>query len=507
MERDPMRLIPRLCRCAMIPASAAFAAILAALPGDALLADIVRMRDGREIEGKVVEQSPSKVVVQTPYGKQSFNRSEVASIEIKETPTEVYDKRYAALKRDDLAAVLDLAQFASDNNLRSQAQTLFKLALTLDPENETSRRALGYLRFKDGWYTKAEIEKMTDAENVAKGLVKRNGRWVSKEEAEKIDRSPRGRAAGQLTEPEDDDAMIAKGYVKENGKWVHKDDKERKQVARRIEDALAVTPSVMLSTRFQFVALDEESRAKAMSDFAEEVHGNVSLFLSDNPRQTYWFGRAKVYILNSRNSYQDFVTTILPEFISDPESRKLALNSGGMHSDHQQPPFACSLIETDKPFESRIAHNVGHFCLAQFIGRPAPPWLSEGFAEHVEIVKSGEAATHCTTKTTYGDRGGEIAEKASSSKNWKDLLKESVLVAEDTPLDAMKGLDLNSLDFLHLSKSWSLVHWWSETKRTEFIAFLKNLRTMSQDQAMKEAFGVTMAEMDGAWREYVKASY
>ena len=30
---------------------------------------------------------------------------------------------------------------------------------------------------------------------------------------------------------------------------------------------------------------------------------------------------------------------------------------------------------------------------------------------------------------------------------------------------------------------------------------------MNQDQAMKDAFGLTTGEMDEKWREYVKASY
>lgn len=478
----------------------AFAALAAA--------DVVKMKDGREIEGKVLEQTADSVVVKTSFGKQTFKKSEVKSIEIKDTPADVFAKRNAELKKDDLAAVMDLARFASENKLRTEATNLYKVAVALDPDNEEARRALGYMRYKDGWYTKAEVDKQIEAENKEKGLVKVDGKWVSKEEKAKLDKAPKKKGAGsQLAEPEDDDAMIAKGYVKENGKWVHKDEKERKAVARRIEDALAVTPAVIFTPRFQMVCTDEESRAKAMADFAEEVHGNVSLLLADNPKAGFWFGRAKFYILNNRNSYQDFVTSILPEFVSDADMRKLALNGGGMHSDSQQPPFACSLIETEDPFDSRIAHNVGHFCIAHFIGRPAPPWLAEGFAEHVEIIKSGESNTHCSTKTTYGDRGGEIAEKASSSKNWKDLLKESVLAGEDTPLDAMKGLDLNSLDFLHLSKAWSLVHWWVETKRPEMIKFFKALKTMDQDQAMKEGFGMTMAEMDAKWREYVKTSY
>jgi len=486
--------------------TAALAAAFFVLADDAR-ADLVKLKDGREIEGKVLEQNADSVVVKTSFGKQTFKKAEVKSIEIKETPADVYEKRYASLKRDDVAEVMDLANFASSNKLRTEAQNLYKLAITLDPDNEEARRALGYVKTKDGWFTKAEVEKQTEAENKEKGLVKVDGKWVTKEEKAKLDKAPKRKSGSQAKEPEDEEAMLAKGYVKENGKWVSKDEKERKNVEKKMEDALAITPAVVFTNRFQMVVSDEEARAKAMSDFAEECHGNVSLLFSDDPKRTYWFGRAKMFVLNNRNTYQDFVTSILPEFVSDTEMRKLALNGGGMHSDLQQPPFACSLIETDQPFDSRIAHNVGHFCVAHFVGRPIPEWLAEGFAEYVEIVKSGESNVHCTTKTTYGDRGGEIAEKASSSKNWKDLLKESVIAGEDTPFDGMKNLDLNSLDFLHLSKSWSLLDWWIETKRPEFLKFLKNLKTMKQDEAMKDAFGLTTAEMDEKWREYVKKSY
>jgi len=58
--------------------------LLTALTSFNLLADVVVLKNGNEFEGKVVEETPERVVLQMPYGTMEFPRSQIQEIKKKE---------------------------------------------------------------------------------------------------------------------------------------------------------------------------------------------------------------------------------------------------------------------------------------------------------------------------------------------------------------------------------------------------------------------------------------
>ena len=60
-------------------------------------ADIVHLKDGRKIEGEVIEKTADKVVVKTKYGTQNFKPSEVDRVEAKNTPEQELAARRAKI--------------------------------------------------------------------------------------------------------------------------------------------------------------------------------------------------------------------------------------------------------------------------------------------------------------------------------------------------------------------------------------------------------------------------
>jgi hypothetical protein len=151
------------------------AAALAIVAGSAS-ADIVYLVNGGMLEGRVTMED-GRIVIEQPTGKVYLNSSKVDHIEKSRTDMDVYDERFAGLKKNDATTGEDYAQlgiFATEHGMKARAETAYKKAIAVDPDNATARVALGYVKFQDHWMT-------ADDANIARGLVKHNGAWVTPE--------------------------------------------------------------------------------------------------------------------------------------------------------------------------------------------------------------------------------------------------------------------------------------------------------------------------------------
>ena len=202
--------------------------IMSAILGGLLLAsgasaDIVHLKDGRKVEGTVVEQTDKKVVVQTKFGVNEFKASEVERVEEMATPKEEFKKRLAAAE-GDAGAIYKLYVWAKGQGLKSDAKKALREVVKIDPDHENARKLLGYVKFGDRWVSEKEKAKLeADAvrkEMEAKGLVLHKGEWITPEEKEK-----------QINE--------AKGLALIDGKWVNKREYERLAKEAEMEAARA----------------------------------------------------------------------------------------------------------------------------------------------------------------------------------------------------------------------------------------------------------------------------
>jgi len=73
-----------------------------------------------------------------------------------------------------------LGVFARDNGLADEARAEFRAAVAADPAHEASHQALGEVRSGDAWLS-------YDEAMAVKGLVRRDGNWILKEEAANLD--------------------------------------------------------------------------------------------------------------------------------------------------------------------------------------------------------------------------------------------------------------------------------------------------------------------------------
>jgi len=132
-------------------------------------ADIINLTNGNQLEGRATVEG-DRVKVQMGQGWLFLRKEAVASIEKKDTPLDVFDRKYAALAPKDLPARLQLAGWCREQDLTEPNRKLLNEVLALDPNNAEARRLLGHVQHQGQWVTVEE-------RNRALGLVEFEGQW------------------------------------------------------------------------------------------------------------------------------------------------------------------------------------------------------------------------------------------------------------------------------------------------------------------------------------------
>ncbi|MFW6163909.1 MAG: hypothetical protein ACODAJ_14150 [Planctomycetota bacterium] len=105
-------------------------------------ADVVRLRNGGELVGKIVESDDDSVTIRTPTSKMTVPRARIESIERGEAPSDVYARRAAELADDDVKGHLALADYCAEHDLRKQAVAELRHVLSLRPDHASARARL-----------------------------------------------------------------------------------------------------------------------------------------------------------------------------------------------------------------------------------------------------------------------------------------------------------------------------------------------------------------------------
>jgi hypothetical protein len=117
--------------------------VLALLLSVPVLADSVYLRSGKVLKGTVVREHPDKIELKLPSGEiKTIPRDDIAMIHKGVSKTEEYRKRLKAVDEKDLNALLDLAEWCQEQNLRRQRVSVLRKALKIDPDCAEARRGL-----------------------------------------------------------------------------------------------------------------------------------------------------------------------------------------------------------------------------------------------------------------------------------------------------------------------------------------------------------------------------
>jgi len=177
-------------------AAAVLTALAAAAP---LAADEIHLKNGRVLQGDVLEEDGDELVIRTGSGiTVRLPRADVVRVEEAATPQEEFAARFAALELEarDVDAFLawrSLARWAeAQEGLSREARDVREGILERWPDDPETRRVLGYVRHEGRWVTRADY--MADL-----GLVEsEDGRtWLTEEEAARRRAEAAAEAAGR----------------------------------------------------------------------------------------------------------------------------------------------------------------------------------------------------------------------------------------------------------------------------------------------------------------------
>ena len=146
-------------------------------------ADIVYLRDGKTIEGKVtLNEDDNTYRIDTTRGSVIKPANDIQRIVKAKLPQEVFTERFASVDRKDLNELASLVTWAREKYLVPQKQKVCGLILKIDPNHEMARRELGYTVFENEWILEKDLRK----KQLDLGLVKYKGEWVSRKEHSRL---------------------------------------------------------------------------------------------------------------------------------------------------------------------------------------------------------------------------------------------------------------------------------------------------------------------------------
>jgi hypothetical protein len=180
---------------------ALIAACLLAAP---LAADEVFLKGGGRLKGIVVERTDSRVVVDVGAGRVGLPLDRVDRIVAGRTALSSYLERAERLAGDDVQGWLELALWARERDLKTQAREAFERVVGLDPDNATAQRGLDRVLVAGAWVSQEDAYR-------ARGYVSFEGSWVSPAEREAILAQRRDDAAAERSRAEADALVVGDG--------------------------------------------------------------------------------------------------------------------------------------------------------------------------------------------------------------------------------------------------------------------------------------------------------
>lgn len=149
--------------------------LLAILPTLAF-ADVIHLADGTRREGKVVETTPTEVVVEVGRGGVSLHvripRADVLRIEHKASPNDLlmadYARRLAGARNGNADVWHALGAWCAEQRvLKIEARAALERAVAVDPDHGPSHTALGHVKLNDAWMTRTRALALLAPELVA----------------------------------------------------------------------------------------------------------------------------------------------------------------------------------------------------------------------------------------------------------------------------------------------------------------------------------------------------
>lgn len=497
-------------------------------------ADYLILDDGRRVEGKIVAENAKEVRIKTSVGELVFARASIKELKREKTRDEVYAERLATCKTAEDSYQLGL--WCEEQKLPKRAEENYSRALELDADHAGARAKLGFVRYAGEWMTPAQRDQRQAeelaSEKRAKGLVQYGDRWVTPEDKEKLEQ----------------------GLVLVDGRWVSHDEALRLQglaeyrgALMRRDEALALTAAdgfvklapdaaqrhvgkaaALIGTlpEEELQALDQAlARTRAWFDAAFGVEPGLGIF-GDRLPEFYVFGYGADAAYAASADWTAGRSNYVPAGWAEGVKGILGftwIDPYPISSARQGPRGPADL-------SGHCFHHMGHLLLERlgYDGRLLPPWYVEGVASVAELRTHDENKVFCRASFTEsgpeGTRSGSgetlagFPDQAMRDGSWREALGEALKQGQVRPFDKLAQLEFSQLQLSDIAQSMAIVEW-LESRAEALPRFHRELRarapaaparvlTVIRDRhdaynaAFKAAVGLDFRAADAEWRKW-----
>lgn len=457
-------------------------ALLLALAA-AARADVVHLKDGGRIEGRVVAEEKGSITLETALGRMVIERARIRRIDKGPTAAEELAEREAKLGAEAGAdAWFELAEFAGTKGLRRDRERLLDRALARDPDHEKANLAKGRVRHAGRWMTPEERDRAVQQEEAAamaaRGLVPHEGRWVTPEEREHL---ARGDVLVEGVWLSAADAKRAAGLEQVGGEWYAASEAQPRRWAAEfaregpLDLALAVGPHVVTASTFG------EPHARAMRDASEQGYAIAAAALRESQDDLAWIGGAKAFclVVDGRDDFARFARyfTRQEKKVDARWAEGVAKVDGFYWWD---PVGTSATFRGARHVDDTVAHtlhHLGHVLLNRhaYNWKSLPTWLDEGFASWLEQRVLGRNAISCIAARRYGSSGTRKEELVARDR-WFDDAVKALREGRDRPFGPILKRDLSTIEPEEIGKAMLAVDWLVGQRQDGFLALLAALR-------------------------------
>ena len=471
-------------------------------------ADIIHYKDGRKLEGDILEQNDSEVRIDTEFGTITVKMSKIARIEEKATPAQELAERRAEVDDSNARAIYQLALWADEHKLRKESKALLLEVVAADPGHRDANERLGRVKVDDRWLEPDEVdaylEKVAE-EKQAQGLLFHEGKWLPEAEV-----------------------MKARGFALYHGEWLPRREAETRLAIEDLADLaeLRMTATAGESVTVFSVDIDEEFVESLIYDLDAEVR-DIQKRLRLNEVEI------------ERVTRYDIPIFLLPDMEASARLVDSGFTRRYLHTDAdleafrgewsyglQAPRPLIVLVEgnhldrtgdRDEMRTGIISHQVANALMALLKNpRDTPGWAKAGVAAWYE-----GATNYYATLTLTTNRGGPDGAPLDlwtggwrNFADFRDNLRDEALLSSVGKLETILMRSSESYTSRDVAVCWSFVGFLFDRHPTELSEYLRvydterntdrNPRRM-HERAWPRAFATEVSELEKSWKSWALA--
>jgi len=449
-----------------------------------LRADIVHLKSGGRVEGRIVKQTPTQVHVRTKFGAVlKLPRSQIERIERKRDVWDEYEKRRAKVKPTDAKGLFTLYEWCLENGLKREADTVLEEVLQADPNHTEAHRVKGEVKIAGKW--------MTPAAAKAAGYELHDGKWLTH-----------------------DEIMKATGHVRWGSRWITESEYDRLKVKTDMESILNMELTVVNSEHFGVRTRFPEDHARKLLDYAETAYDEFMRVLPYPKESLKRWRRVQIYLFSNLEEYQVFIDKYIwprPRRYIKKEAHYLYYREAGNCNFYYPLPIVALRPSPAIPkFKDQAAlaiHNVGHVLLHRMRREIYPPdWLEEALGHYLEEKVFGHCRIFCMMPGKLSRRELIVPGWRNSNK-WKQQMNRLLVSGEVPAWKVLMKKPLGGITTKELAKVYAVLRMILKKKPGSLHDFLMKATKHSWEKIFEETIGWSPEQVDQELAQYIKENY